>query len=378
MPVSEINSKRDKPADGQQAQVSPASKTPAPVRRVIPYLITAAVVVVAGLLGWMAWRTYMDTPWTRDAYVRAYVVRIAPQVAGQIVELPIADNQFVHKGDLLMVIDPTNYNIAVSLAEAAVKQAEANVQNIDAQLNVQNAKISSNQEQLNKQQAALDFAKQQAARYQALAKEGSGTVQVAQRYSSQLRQQEDAVAIAQRDVNAAQAEVEALKSQRMSAEASYAQAQAHLQQAQVNLKRTRILSPVDGYVTNLLAQAGDYVNVGVNSISLVDAGSFWVDGYFEETNLAPIRVGDGARIKLMGYDPILRGHVTGITRAISVANAQPNEQGVATVNPIFTWVRLAQRIPVRIQIDEVPPSVVLAAGMTATVEIDVRARSQNK
>jgi multidrug efflux pump subunit AcrA (membrane-fusion protein) len=111
----------------------------------------------------------------------------------------------------------------------------------------------------------------------------------------------------------------------------------------VNLERTRILSPVDGYVTNLLAQLGDYVNVGANTISLVDADSFWVDGYFEETNLSPIQVGDPAQIKLMGRDQIVRGHVDSIARAINVANAQPNNQGVATVNPIFTWVRLAQR-----------------------------------
>ena len=161
----------------------------------------------------------------------------------------------------------------------------------------------------------------------------------------------------------------------MSAEATLAQAKAQLSQAQVNLERTRILSPADGYVTNLLAQLGDYVNVGVNSISVVDANSFWVDGYFEETNLAPIRVGDQVQIKLMGHDQIVRGHVDSIARAINVANAQPNSQGVATVNPIFTWVRLAQRIPVRVHIDVVPPGVVLAAGMTATVEIDDRTRA---
>jgi multidrug resistance efflux pump len=131
-------------------------------------------------------------------------------------------------------------------------------------------------------------------------------------------------------------------------------------------------------VTNLLAQLGDFMNVGVNAISLVDADSYWVDGYFEETNLAPIRIGDPARIKLLGHGEILRGHVDSIARAISVSNAQPNNQGVATVNPIFTWVRLAQRIPVRIHIDEVPPGIVLSAGMTATVEIDDRAQTAAK
>jgi multidrug resistance efflux pump len=188
----------------------------------------------------------------------------------------------------------------------------------------------------------------------------------------QLHQQEASAQSAQENLNQALRQVESLKAQRLGAEAGFAQAKAQLNQAQVNLERTRILAPVDGYVTNLSAQLGDFVNVGVNTISLVDADSFWVDGYFEETNLAPIRVGDPAQIKLMGYDQIVRGHVDSIAHAINVANAQPNDQGVATVNPIFTWVRLAQRIPVRIHIDEVPPGVVLTAGMTATIEIDDR------
>ena len=162
----------------------------------------------------------------------------------------------------------------------------------------------------------------------------------------------------------------------MSAEANVTQAQTQLRQAQVNLARTRIVSPVDGYVTNLLAQRGDFANAGANTISVVDADSFWVDGYFEETNLAPICVGDRARIKLMGHGEILCGHVESIARAINVPNAQPATQGVANVNPIFTWVRLAQRIPVSIHFDETPPGIVLSAGMTATVEIDNRDRSR--
>ena len=119
-----------------------------------------------------------------------------------------------------------------------------------------------------------------------------------------------------------------------------------------------------------MEQLGDYANVGTNVISLVDADSFWVDGYFEETSLEPIRVGDPAEVKLMGYRQIVRSHVDSIARGINVANAQPNGQGLANVNQIFTWVRLAQRIPVRVRIDEVPEGVVLAAGMTATVQIN--------
>jgi multidrug resistance efflux pump len=289
--------------------------------RIFPLLITLATIAVAVVLGRAMWDAYMGAPWTRDGTVRAYVVTMAPEIAGRIVELPVADNQFVHKGDLLMVIDPTNFKIAVSLGEAALQQAQVNAQNAEREakrrLQLSNLAVTVEQQQTFETSAV-----------------------------------------------AAQAQVQ--------------QAQANLDQARVNLQRTEIRSPVNGYVTNLLAQLGDYANVGQNEISLVDADSFWVDGYFEETNLEPIQVGDPASIKLMGYREIVRGHVGSIARGINVANAQPNGQGLATVNPIFTWVRLAQRIPVRIHIDEVPEGVVLAAGMTATVQIDPQSRQQPK
>jgi multidrug resistance efflux pump len=272
-----------------------------------------------------------------------------------------------------MVIDPTNYMIAVSQAEASVQQAQASVQTIDAQMIVQQAQINANRAQLEQTQAGLAFAQKQASRYQDLAQKGAGTVESAQQFATQLAQQQASVRSAEATLELAQRQVESQKAQRLSAEATLAQAQSQLRQAQANLQRTRILAPVDGYVTNLLAQLGNFVNVGANAISLVDAQSYWVDGYFEETNIASIRAGDAAQIKLMGHTQILRGHVDSVARAISVPNAQPNNQGVATVNPIFTWVRLAQRIPVRIHIDEVPLDTVLSAGMTATVEIEDRA-----
>jgi multidrug resistance efflux pump len=382
MTVTEVTSRRGETADNRNetAPSLPPEYRAAATRRmqIGPFLITLAAVALAGLLGWAMWGVYMGTPWTRDATVRAYVVTMAPEVAGRIVELPVVDNKYVRKNDLLLVIDPTNYRIAVSQSEAAVQQAQANAQSIDAQMNVQQAQINASEAQLRLGRAALVFAQQQADRYQKLAKDGYGTVQNAQQFTSQLHQQEATVQSAQDSLNQALRQVETLKAQRLSAEAGLAQARAQLNQAKVNLERTRILAPVDGYVTNLLAQLGDYINVGVNTISLVDADSFWVDGYFEETNLAPIRVDDPAEIKLMGHDQIVRGHVDSIARAINVANAQPNSQGVATVNPIFTWVRLAQRIPVRIHIDAVPPGVVLTAGMTATIEIHDRDRASAK
>ena len=283
--------------------------------RLLSFLITLIAVVLAAAFGVAMWRVYVEAPWTRDGTVRVYVVTMAPQVAGQIVQLPVADNQFVHRGDLLMVIDPTDYKIAVELAEAAVEHAQVTA--------------------LNAQREA------------------------------QRRRELTQLAVTKE-------EKQTFESNAIADQASYQQAVANLNQARINLRRTEIRSPVNGYVTNLLVQLGDYATVGKNLISLVDADSYWVDGYFEETNLDRIRVGDPATIKLMGYSQTLRGHVNSIARAINVANAQPNDLGLATVNPIFTWVRLAQRIPVRIHIDKVPAGVHLVAGMTATVAIEPR------
>jgi multidrug resistance efflux pump len=275
-------------------------------------LITLGTVAVAALLGWAMWNTYMAAPWTRDGAVRAYVVTIAPEVAGRIVELPLADNQFVHKGDLLMVIDPSDYAIAVDLAEAAATQARANADN----------------------------ATREASRRARLT-----------------------------NLDASDEEKQTYASNAQAIEATYQQAVAKLAQARVNLQRTNIHSPVNGYVTNLLARLGDYANVGQTRVSLVDADSFWVDGYFEEINIEAIQLCDPANIKLMGYRQIVHGHVDSIARGINVANAQADQTGLASVNPIFTWVRLAQRVPVRIHIDQVPNGVQLVQGMTATVEV---------
>src|SRR5215471_17422991 len=314
---SKPDAKADSPATVWTPEPAPR-QTPRRRLRILPFLITLVALAVASALGWAMWEAYMGTPWTRDGTVRAYVVTMAPQVAGQIVELPVADNQLVRKGDLLMTIDPTNYKIAVSLAEAALLQAQENARNA---------------EQEAKRRLALTTL--------------STTIE----------------------------EKETFETRALTAQAAVQQATANLDQARVNLERTQIRSPVNGWVTNLLAQLGDYATVGTNVISLVDADSFWVDGYFEETSLDRIQKGDRATIKLMGYNRPLAAHVDSVARAINVPNAQPNAEGLAQVNPIFTWVRLAQRVPVRIHIDHVPEGIVLAAGQTATVEIDHRSRS---
>ena len=281
--------------------------------RLLRVLATVAAVAVAAVAGWQAWQYYMGSPWTRDGTVRAYVVKIAPQVAGEIVKLPVADNQFVRKGDLLMLIDPRNYSIAVRQAEAAVEQARAVAANANAEM--------IRREKLN-------------------------------------------------DIAVTMEERQTYISQAVNAEASYQSALANLDQARVNFKRTQVRSPVNGYVTNLTAQLGDYANVGDLQLSVVNSDSYWVDAYFEETALGRIQDGDAATIKLMGYSPLLRGTVQGLARGINVPNAQPDASGLASVNPIFTFVRLAQRVPVRIHIDQVPEGVELVAGLTATVQVE--------
>ena len=282
--------------------------------RVVPILITLGTVVVAALLAWATWQVYMAAPWTRDGTVRAYVVTMAPEVAGRIVKLPVADNQFVHKGDVLFEIDPADYRIALQSAQA----------------------------QAQRDGAALDYARANEGRQTTLEGEGWVSKNIYQQTTSTLHQSEGVVALDK----------------------------AAVAKAQLDLSRTVIRSPVNGYVTNLLAQLGDYATVGQKLISLVDTDSFWVDGYFEETSLGRIHEGDPATVKLMGYSQLVRGHVGGVARGINIPNAQPDQAGLASVNPIFTWVRLAQRVPVRIAIDQVPNGVRLVAGLTATVQID--------
>jgi len=229
----DVESRRE--AEGERAAIARASEpTPpsiAPRRRLrfFPLLITLATLAVAVVFGRAMWDAYMGAPWTRDGTVRVYVVTMAPEVAGRIVELPVKDNQFVHKGDLLLVIDPTDYKIAVSLNEAAVQQAQANALNAERE--------------------------------------------------SKRRQELTTLAVTVE-------EKQTFASSAAAVQAQYQQAVAKLDQARVNLRRTEIRSPVNGWVTNLLAQLGDYANVGGNVISVVDADSFWVDGYFEETNIA--------------------------------------------------------------------------------------------
>ena len=281
------------------------------LRAAIRIAITLAMVALAVWLGAALWRTYMVAPWTRDGRVRAYVVDVAPEVSGTVTELLVHDNQFVHRGDALFVIDPVRFRIAIAQAQAQLETARED----------------------------LRLRQSDARRRQGL----SGIV------SAEERERFASVA------DTAQAAVDS--------------AQASVDLAQLNLTRATLYAPVNGYVTNLLLRSGDYVNAGQPRLAVLDADSFWIYGYFEETKLAGVHVGEPARMKLMGYDALLSGHVESITRGINDQNGNPDRLGLQDVSPVFTWVRLAQRIPVRIHIDQVPAGVTLAAGMTCSVSI---------
>jgi multidrug resistance efflux pump len=275
-------------------------------------LATLAIASVAVLVTLLTWQHYVNAPWTRNGSVRVQVANIASQVSGKIVELRVADNQFVHKGDVLYVIDPFDFEVAVRVGKALVQQRAAD----------------------------LEVKEAESTRRQHLS-ELATTPEEQQIFAGNALQ----------------------------AKAAYEAAAHQLAQAELNLKRTSVVSPVDGYVTNLLLWVGDYAVTGVSNVSVIDSDSFWIDGYFEETKMANVCVGDKAEAQLMGYAQPILGHVKTVTRGVSVSNAAAGTQGLPNVDPIYTWVRLAQRVPVRLAIDTVPAGVPLVSGMTATVTI---------
>jgi multidrug resistance efflux pump len=290
--------------------LTPSKLDPASARR---YAITGVTVVVAFLLAYALWWHYLRSPWTRDGRVRAEVVNVASQIAGQVVELRVVDNQTVKKGDVLFVIEPVDYKLALAQAEAMVQSKQ------------------------------LDL-------------------QIAQQ-DSERRQKLGIQAVSAEERNTSQSNAEVAK-------AAYESAVATRDQAKVNLDRTQILSPANGYVTNLTLRIGDYATPGQTKLTVVDSDSFWIVGYFEETKLSRIHEGDYAHVRLMGWGPEVAGHVESIARAIGDTNNNNTGEGLADVDPIFTWVRLAQRLPVRIKIDRVPDNVTIAAGQTCTIVLD--------
>lgn len=281
-------------------------------------LATLAIVIVAIVMALVTWDYYVTAPWTRDGSVRVQVASVAPQVSGQITELLVGDNQYVRKGDVLYVIDPFDFEVTLQEDRAQLQQKAADLQ--------------VKQVQSERRQRLSDL---------------STTAEEQQTYAGNA----------------------------VESKAAFEAAQQQVAQAEINLRRTQVRSPVNGYVTNLLMRVGDFAHEGGANISVIDTDSFWIDGYFEETKLARVCIGDRVEAKLMGYSEPILGHVASVTRGIGVSNAAAGAQGLPNVNPVYTWVTLAQRVPVRVAIDHVPPGVPLVSGLTATVTIKEEAAS---
>jgi RND family efflux transporter MFP subunit len=275
-------------------------------------LVTLFVVAVGIAVGWQLWSYYMLEPWTRDGRVRADVVTVAADVSGLVSDVFVHDNEKVTKGQPLFRIDQRRFQYALEQAKASVDSRQVN----------------------------LDQAKRDLTRSKSLT-----TVAITVQQVEQSQQTADV------------------------AQANLDDAKASLDVAKLNLERSTVLAPVNGIVTNFDLLPGRYVNAGAPVFALIDSDSFRVEGYFEETKLRRIHISDSATVKLIGDPQVLSGHVESIASGIEDQNRSTSSELLASVNPTFSWVRLAQRIPVRIKLDNVPPDLLLVAGRTATVSI---------
>lgn len=274
-------------------------------------LLTLIVVVIAVAVLWKLVDYYMFAPWTRDGHVRADVIQVAPDVSGLITAVKVVDNQQVKRGEVLFVIDQARYALALRNAQAIAQQ----------------------------RRTTLDQARREDARNRTLG-----------------------------DLVAREAGEET-HSRVEQAAAALADAEVAIDTARLNLQRTVIVSPVDGYLNDRAPRVGEFVSAGRAVLSVVDMHSFGVDGYFEETKLRGIDIGQPIDIKVMGEPGVLRGHVQSIVAAIEDRDRQRSPNLLPDVNPAFSWVRLAQRIPVRVALDEIPADFRMIAGRTATVSV---------
>ena len=287
---------------------------PQGITRIIRYLVTLSVVALAVYALTRMFGDYLFQPWTRDGQVRAQIIKITPRVSGPIVELPVHDNQAVSKGDLLFRIDPRTYELAVEQARAKLQQAKASAQ------------------------VALD----QALRGRQLHRRDKGAIS-----EQALIRKENKLLVADADVEVAE---------------------ANLHAAILDLEFTEVRAPVDGYVTHLKLRYGTQTVANQPAVALVDAGSFWVHGFFKETQIRNIQTGNAAVVKLMTYpDQPLEGVVENMGWGIAQKDGSPDADLLPTINPSFDWIRLAQRIPVRIRLTRIPDDVELRVGTTASV-----------
>lgn len=322
-------------------------------KKAIPVAVTALVLIAALFVLRHLWRYYMEDPWTRDAHLTADVVQVAPDVSGPVVEVKAHDNAAVHRGDALFVIDPERYRLALAQAQGALAQRQAALAQGLAALGQSRAALA-------QAEAAQRQLEREAVRDSAL-KDLVAAEEIEARRAS-LERAQASVAAARAGIAVAVAGVDA-------ARANVAAAQSAVELAQLNLARTVVRSPVDGQVNDRTVRQGDYVAAGKAVLAVLDTTSFRVDGYFEETRLRHVRAGQPVEIRVMGESGVLRGHVQSIAAGIEDRYRTSGASLLPNVTPAFDWVRLAQRVPVRIRIDRVPDGMQLIAGRTATVNI---------
>jgi multidrug resistance efflux pump len=354
-------------------------------------LLTSSLVIISVVVAYVVYQRWTDRPWTRDGQVRADIVKIAPRVSGYIVEVRVKDNQFVRKGELLFKIDPSSYQLSVDTALVQLQQARENVAALGAEVRAaesgileSNAVIVSARAMIEQQDAALSNAKLQSARAKRLAKDEAGSVADAEQWAATVLEKRAAVANAKASLSQAMAALTSSKASLDQARANLGEpgdanvrireAMVQLEKAQLNLSWTSLNAPFDGYITNLDVNEGAFGSPGTPIAAFVDSNSYRVDGYFQETKLKHIKQGDRAIITLMSHPDIkLEGVVNSIGYAIAppdIADTEGASYLVPQIEPTFDWVRLPQRVPVRIYLQELPEGIQLISGMTASVAIE--------
>lgn len=318
-------------------------------------IIMGVMAFVAVLVIRHIWNYYNAEPWTRDGRVRADVIEVSSDVSGLITEVLVEDNQSVTKGQVL-------FNIDVARQAVELEQAKSDLANAKAGLAKAEAEMAQSKASIVKSQANIVLADKNASRYASL-------------MDGAISKQEQDQMFAIRDQSHAEhtqleAVTEQAKANIIQQKALIEVAQSHVNLAQLNLKRSAVVAPADGTMSNFELKAGNYIQVGQPVAALVDRKALYVVGYFEETKLNKIHVGDQATIQLMGDSEKIRGHVQGIATGIEDRERSSTSGLLANVNPTFSWVRLAQRVPVKIILDEVPhDNLAFVAGRTATVHI---------
>ncbi|MDQ0391475.1 HlyD family secretion protein [Labrys monachus] len=326
--------------------------------------IVAALALVAVLLWWLQARHFESTD---DAFIDARAFSVAPEVTGYLVDVPIEDNEHVVAGAVLVRIDDRDYKAALVQAQAQVQAAKANIANIDAQIVGQQTQIERAQAQVKQAEAAVQFAREEADRYKKLQQSATGSVQQAQQTSSQLLQQEANLASAQAQVDAAKQQSVALAAQRTSAVASLAQASAQADKAQLDLSRTTIVAAQSGHLAHVSAAKGQYAQPGQSLMMLVP-DAIWVTANFKETQITDMRPGQPVALSIDAYPDVdFRGHVDSIQSGSGTAfSLLPAE------NATGNYVKVVQRVPVKIVLDNIPKDIVLGPGMSVVPSVTVR------